>query len=117
MNWNYIGIDDDPPKRTKLLLLLPNQFVTVGTANHPNLVAWQPLNFDSDLEWLQQILRGLPELKMIGCIRKDPFILNELKIALLHYEESNLADFTDIIRALDKKAHNDGVPCIPHFHR
>jgi hypothetical protein len=116
MNWNYIGIDSDPPAG-KIMILTSSGDVIQGTRVTPNIVAWHPLLLTSAVKaHCQVILRGLPELRMVACICKNPKLLCELETAVLHYHDDQLADFTDLIRTLDSQAHHDGVPCIPNFH-
>ena len=115
MNWNYCGIDDDPPAG-KILILTSSGDVVQGTRVTVNMVAWHPLLQTSAAKTnCQTILRGLPELKMVACICKHQQLLRELETAILHYHEDQLAEFTDLIRTLDRQAHS-GVPCIPNFH-
>jgi hypothetical protein len=116
MKFNYLGIDPDPPRRVTLVLLLNSGAVTLGNCNYPGVVAWATAPDRSLMkERCQEILRGLPELRMVRCIADDPVLADELDTALRHYSEDGLADFTDLIRTLDIKAHN-GVACIPHNH-
>lgn len=116
MNWNYIGIDDDPPAG-KIQVLTSNGQSLLSSRTHPLIIAWSPIPApDETKRQCQVILRGLPELRMVSCICKQPQLLQELETALAHYHDDQLADFTDLIRTLDRQAHN-GVPCIPNFHK
>ncbi len=116
MRWNYFGIDDDPGLRENVLLQFSDGAVALGRhCFNKNAVAWQRTTVrDYQMEHLQVILRGLPELRMVACIKRDPLIMNELRTGLEHYRESELAAFVELVRTLDKKAHYDGVPCINH---
>lgn len=115
MNWNYVGIDADPPAG-KLLVLTTQGVVIEATRACPLMVAWHPLILTSKIKaQCQNILRGLPELRMVSCICAQPQLLKELETAIEHYHDDQLADFTDLIRTLDRQAHK-GVPCIPNFH-
>jgi hypothetical protein len=115
MNFNYFGIDADPPKRTQLILLLSNGTMVLGTSHHPGAVAWINPTRDLLKGRCQEILRGLPELRMVSCITSSPILTEELATAVRHYREDALSSFTDLIRCLDIKAHN-GIPCVPHLH-
>lgn len=116
MNWNYCGIDDDPPAG-KILILTSQGDVVKGTRTNVHMVAWHPLlQTDAIKAQCQEIMRGLPELKMVTCICAQPKLLEELKTALSHYHDDQLAEFTDLIRSLDRQAHC-GVPCIPNYHK
>jgi hypothetical protein len=112
MNWNYIGIDDDPPAG-KILVLTTQGIIIESTRACQLMVAWHPLiRTDAVKVACQEILRGLPELKMVACICKNDKLRNELVTALVHYHDDQLADFTNFIRTLDRQAHN-GMPCVP----
>lgn len=115
MNFNYFGIDAEPPKRTQLILLLSNGTMVLGNSNHPGAVAWLSPERSTLKERCQEILRGLPELRMVACITSSRVLEEELATAVRHYREDALSSFTDLIRCLDIKAHN-GIPCIPHIH-
>lgn len=115
MIFNYLGIDPDPPRRITLFLLLDNGNIALGNHNFPGAIAWALPERNSAKEKCQEILRGLPELRMVRCILENPALHAELNTALSHYHEDGLADFTDLIRKLDIKAHN-GVACIQHIH-
>jgi hypothetical protein len=116
MTWNYIGIDADPPRRVPLLLLFHGGHTMIGNANVQNAIAWTLIpEADTVKQSCQVILRGLPELRMIKCIIQEPGVYQELVTALVHYRDDELASFTDLVRALDRKAHN-GTPCIDNYH-
>lgn len=117
MNWNYLGIDPDPPKRTQLVALFEDGTAHICNSTHPLMIAWTliPPQFVVKRN-CQIILRGLPELRMIPCIVRNEETLRELVTAVAHYDDESLAQFTDLVRALDRKAHN-GTPCIENFHR
>ena len=117
MTWNYIGIDADPPRRVPLLLLFHGGHTMIGNANVQHAIAWAPIpEVDAIKQSCQVILRGLPELHMIRCILGNADTHKELVTALVHYRDDELASFTDLVRALDRKAHN-GTPCIDNYHR
>ena len=115
MKFNYLGIDANPPKRGELIVLLSTGRTQLGNANTPGLIAWATPERDLLKERLQEILRGLPELRMVFCIVANPVLTEELNTAVRHYDDRDLCSFTELIRRLDIKAHN-GVPCIPNFH-
>lgn len=104
MDWNYIGIDDDPPPGPILGLTALGKLV-VSTRADSNLVAWAPHpKVDVVKARCQYILRGQPELKMVHAICKELQLFTELKTAIDHYHDDQLADFTDLIRTLNRQA-------------
>ena len=108
MNWNYLGIDEPPPKRVTLLVLFPNNTYRLGTSTTLDIIAWSPVpSHDSIKQRCQIILRGLPiELRMIAAIVENPTTCGELCIALDNYRDTELPSFVDLVRVLDSKAHN-----------
>jgi hypothetical protein len=117
MSWNYVGIDPNPPKRATLLILMESGHTAISNGNNPNMIAWTTIpKEDAVKRKCQIILRGLPELHMVSCIIGAADTYRELVTALAHYDDrEDLASFTDLVRALDRKAHN-GAACIPHIH-
>lgn len=115
MNWNYIGIDADPPAG-KIMILTYAGSMHEATRSHPLMIAWSPIPKHDALKLrCQEILRGLPELRMIACICTNDQLRAELLTAEQHYNEASLADFVDLVRALDKQAHS-GTECTS-FHK
>lgn len=116
MEWNYFGIDNDPPSG-KLLILTDGGQITYGTKHHPDAIAWINPQRNEVKEKCGRVMGGLPELKMIGCIFKDIDLVLELCIAMKHYEHSkDLGALVDLVRTLDRRAHA-GTHCIPNYHR
>lgn len=107
ISWNYIGIDEKPPRRVQLLILTSSGLAHISDSNNPNMIAWAPI---PDVHKIKQrcqiILRGLPELRMIACIAANPVTCGELETALDNFWEEDLATFVDLVRALDHKAHS-----------
>jgi len=107
MDWNYVGIDDDPPKGQKVILLYPDDYVGYSHFNK-DAVAWASMNGDALKRECQHLLEGLPELKMVGLICKNPDLKNELASAVVYYclepENFGLNVLVDLIRVLNKRA-------------
>lgn len=113
--WNYLGIDQDPPSGKIHVLTVGGQSA-IGSKHTVGIIAWHGLmKRDKIKEKCQEILRGLPELRMIGCIVRAEHLLPELSLAIEHYTEDNLGTFVDLVRNLDRQSHA-GVACIPNAH-
>jgi hypothetical protein len=79
-------------------------------------VAWQHLPVKCEVKLqCQELMHGMPELRMIGCICQSDELKQELVHALALYAEGGIANFVDLVRTLDRKAHNRPA-CIPNCH-
>lgn len=98
--WNYIGIDPDPPPGPLLILTSDGQTVS-GHRAHPSMIAWhEKPTRDTFKERCRDILHGLPELRMLGCVLQSDELMQELSVAVHSYDDSKLADFVGLIRTL-----------------
>jgi hypothetical protein len=101
MNWNYIGIDEDPPGG-RLLILTRDGDIIHGKRYDPHIIAWQyPPKRNQFKETLAEILGGLPELRMAADLMKNESLFMELSVALHSYEgHPQLNEFVDLVRKL-----------------
>lgn len=101
--WNYIGVDADPPGG-KLLLLNQGGQPIIGTKNTQGVIAWAPmLQRHSLKEQCQALMQGLPELKLVRDICRVPELRDELYLALRHYD-GTLPVLVDLVKTLGIKA-------------
>jgi hypothetical protein len=99
-SWNYIGIDPDPPPGPLLILTSEGETVS-GHRKHPAMIAWQEKPTRNKFkERCQDILHGLPEIRMLGSILGNDELMLELSVAVHSYDDTKLADFVDLVRTL-----------------